>query len=176
MRIATLIIGLMVGALLFFQSMTLGMFSSEGSVNSDAASAGFLMALLWLLASALVIAFPRISMVLYGISALIGLLTPTGAFADLRFHGGVAVVLTVMAFFGYRGKRRHDQEVADEKARQMQRDMMLERMLRNQVASGPSPSGTTYSQSPIGTPYAPSPSSNFSAVYEPTQSNARPGR
>ena len=70
------------------------------------------------LASALVIGFPRASMVLYGLSALIGLLTPTGDFADLRFHGFVAVVLTIMAFFGWRGKKRHDENAAAEKARQ----------------------------------------------------------
>lgn len=162
MRIATLIIGLIVGAMLFFQSFTLGVFSSEGSTNSEAASAGFIMALLWLLASALVIAFPRVSMVLYGISALIGIFTPTGAFEDLRFHGGVAVVLTVMAFFGYRGKKRHDEEVAAEKARQLQRDAMLEQMMRNQMSGG---------SARVGTPYAPSTTSNFSAVVEPSQSS-----
>lgn len=166
MRIATLIIGLLVGLMLVLQSMTLGVFSPEGSANSEAAGAGFIMALLWLLASALVIGFPRASMVLYGLSALIGLFTPTGDFADLRFHGFVAIVLTVMAFFGWRGKRRHDEEVAAEKARQMQRDYMLEQMMRNQIASAPAQ---------IGTPYSPSPASNFSAVYEPSQaSNSRP--
>lgn len=158
MRIATLIVGLLVGVMLIFQTMVAGTFSAEGSDTSGAAAAGFVMALLWLLGSALVIAFPRVSMVLYGISALLGLFTPTGQFADLRFHGFVAIALTVMAFLGWRGKKKHDAEVAAEKARQMQRDAMLEQMMRNQAASGPAP---------IGTPYAPPTSSHFTAVVEP---------
>lgn len=165
MRIATLIIGLLVGVMLVFQTMIAGTFSPEGSETSGAAAGGFVMALLWLLGSALVIGFPKASMWLFGISALIGLFTPTGAFADLRFHGVVAVVLTVMAFFGHRGKKHHDEEVAAEKARQMQRDAMLERMMRSQMPGG---------SAPVGTAYAPSTTSSFSAVVEPTQSNVRP--
>lgn len=134
MRIATLIVGLLVGVMLIFQTMVAGAFSAEGSDTSAAAGAGLIMALLWLLGSALVIGFPKVSTALYGISALIGLFTPTGAFEDLRFHGVVAVVLTVMAYLGWRGKKTHDQEVAAEKARQMQRDAMLEQMIRNQSA------------------------------------------
>lgn len=175
MRIATMIVGLMVGAFLFFQSVVLGVFSSEGSTNSEASGAGLIMAFLWLLASALVIAFPRSSMILYGLSALIGLFSPTGDFEDLRVHGFIAIALTIMAFFGYRGKKRHDEDVAAEKARQMQRDMMLEQMLRNQVATSSAPVGTPYSQSPspLRTPYAPSPASNFTAVVEPPTKNSR---
>lgn len=161
MRIATLIVGLLVGLMLVLQSMALGVFSAEGSTNSEAAGAGLIMALLWLLASALVIGFPRASMVLYGLSALIGLFTPTGDFADLRFHGFVAVVLTIMAFFGWRGKKRHDENAAAEKARQIQRDAMLEQMMRSQMAAGTPPVGARYASSP-----GPGP---FSAVMNPSQ-------
>lgn len=166
MRIATMIVGLMVGAFLFFQSVLLGAFSSEGSTNSEASGAGLIMAFLWLLASALVIAFPRASMILYGLSALVGLFSPTGDFADLRAHGFIALALTVMAFFGWRGKRKHDAEVAAEKARQLQRDAMLEQMMRSQMSGG---------SAPVGTPYAPSRTSNFSAIYEPTDTSPPKG-
>ena len=135
MRIAALIIGLLIGLMLFIQSFTVGMFSETTVVDDTTATAGgagLFMALLWLLASALVIPFPLVSTILYGLTILIGLLTPTGDFADLRFHGFVAIVLTLMAFFGWRGKNKDVREKLVERQRQEQRDARLERLLTQQ--------------------------------------------
>ena len=132
MRIATLIIGLLWGALIFIQSMTAGVFSSEGSETSSAAGAGLLVAVLWLLASALVIAFPKVSIVLFGLAALIGIFTDPGAFEDLQVHGFASIVMAVLAYFGWRGKKKQDADQQAEKQRQLDRDNRLEELLRQQ--------------------------------------------
>ena len=140
MRIATLIIGLMIGFLLVLQSFTIGMFSDTTIVDettSTAGAVGLLMALMWLLASALVIAFPLASTILFGLTVLMGLFVPTGDFSDLRFHGSVAVVLTLMAFFGWRGKKRDSQEKLAERLRQEERDARFEHLFTQRaVAEG----------------------------------------
>ena len=132
MRIATLIIGLLWGALIFIQSMAAGVFSAEGSETSSAASAGLLVAILWLLASALVIAFPKASIILFGLAALVGIFTDPGAFADLQVHGVASIVMAVLSYFGWRGKKKHDADQKAEKQRQVDRDNRLEQLLQQQ--------------------------------------------
>lgn len=136
MRIATLIIGLLLGLMLFIQSFTVGMFSETAVVDdttSTAGAAGLMMALLWLLACALVIPLPQVSFPIFLVSAIIGLTVPTGEFGDLRFHGAAAILLTVLAFFGWRGKRKERRTFKLEKARQEERDARMEQLLRQQV-------------------------------------------
>ena len=136
MRIATLIIGLLVGLLLFIQSFTMGIFSYSTVVDDTTATAGgagLFMALLWLLACALVIPFPLVSTGLFAVSIPIGLFTPTGEFEDLRFHGFAAIVLTVMAFFGWRGKRKAENQQRLEQAQRAEHDERVEALLRQQV-------------------------------------------
>ena len=138
MRIAALIIGLLVGLLLFIQSFTVGMFSETSVVDDTTAiagGAGLMMALVWLLASALVIPFPLASAILYGLTVPIGLVTPTGDFGDLRFHGFVAIVLALMAFFGWRGKKKDSREKQAERQRQEERDARLENLLTQQQSA-----------------------------------------
>lgn len=135
MRIATLIIGLLMGLILLFQSWTVGVFGGMGAFDDateSAGAAGTIMALAWFLASALVIPLPLVSTVLFGLTVLIGLLTPTGDFADLRFHGVIAIGLTVMAFFGWRGKKKAKKEQLAERRRQEERDARLESLLTRQ--------------------------------------------
>ena len=122
MRIATLIVGLLLGLLLTIQSILFIGLSGEVETdpNAGAGAAGFLMALMWLVACALVISFPLVSTVIFAISALIGLFAASGDFADLPYFGGIAIGLAVMAFFGWRGKRRDDEERDEEKYRQHQ--------------------------------------------------------
>lgn len=134
-RIATLIVGLLIGLLLFIQSwlsMAFGDTSFVEEETSSAGAAGFIMALMWLLGSALVISFPRVSLALFGLSAPLGLFVPTGDFEDLRFHGAVAIVLAAMAYFGWRGKRVQDREKTTERLRQADRDALLVRMAQIQ--------------------------------------------
>lgn len=137
MRIATLIVGLLLGLMLTIQTFAATAIGDLGNdtTTATAAGAGFGMMLLWLLGCALVIPFPLVSTVLFALSALLGLLVPTGDFADLRFHGFAAVVLTIMALLGYRGKRVADREKREEQQRQIERDNRMEMLLRQQAES-----------------------------------------
>lgn len=135
MRIATLIIGLLVGLLLFLQSFTVGIFSDTTVIDdatATAGGAGLFMALIWLLASALVVPFPLASFILFLISAPIGMFTPTGEFEDLRFHGFVAALLAIMALLGWRGKKV-EQEKRKERAQQAEREARMEDLMRQQL-------------------------------------------
>ncbi len=137
-RVATLIIGLLVGLLLFLQSMKIGVFSDTSAVNDvtgTAGAVGLMMALLWLLASALVIPFPLVSFVIFLLTVPLGLFVPTGEFGDLRFHGGVAVVLSIMSFLGWRGKKKDAAEERAERQRQEERDARLESLLTQRAGA-----------------------------------------
>lgn len=68
------------------------------------------MALLWLGASAIVIPFPFVSFLLFFLTIPMGFFVPTGDYEDLRFHGGVAIVLSIMSILGWRVKRKYAAE------------------------------------------------------------------
>lgn len=145
LRIATLIVGIIFAFALFFQSIVAD-FGSSLSNNENletAAALAMVGSLLWLLASALVIAFPLGSTVLFGLASLV-MITGGSQFADdypdLQYWGWIGLVFAVSSFFGWRGKRQSDAEKREEKERQMQRDAMLEQMLRQQALSAPASS------------------------------------
>lgn len=131
MRIAVLILGLLLGLLMFLQ--TLFVYGLSDALNDEAsaqASAiGVVMALLWLVACAFVLPFPLVSVVAFAIAGLFGF-AASGEFPDLAIWGSVSVVLAVMSIFGWRGKRKQDREVRAEKARQAERDAMLAQMVQ----------------------------------------------
>ncbi len=140
MRIATLIIGLLMGLLLFLQSFTIGMFRDSRVVDEatiGAGAIGLIMALMWLLACALVIPLPQVSFPIFLLTALMGLFVPTGEFGDIRFHGIVALVLAGMAFLGWLGKRKERRTFQLERARQEERDARMEALLRQQAQAQP---------------------------------------
>jgi hypothetical protein len=121
MRIAVVLLGLLIGLLLVWQSATIGIFNETPTIDATTAvagGAGLAMALLWLLASALVIPLPMVSVLLFGLTIPPGLIVPTGEFADLRFHGIVAVVLTAMSLIGWHEKRELDREREEDLQRQ----------------------------------------------------------
>ena len=133
MRIATLIVGLLLGLLLTVQTFAAMAVSglNDDSATATAAAAGIVMMLLWLFGSALVIPFPMASIGLFGIAAAIGLLVPTGDFSDIRMHGIFAAVLMIMAGLGYRAKKKEDADKEAERARQSQRDALLASVAAN---------------------------------------------
>lgn len=107
MRIATLIIALVLMLGLFVQSVLV---SAGGSLAEDAGtqesgSMGVLVALLWLVAAAFVLAKPRVSAVLFAVAGLLAF-AGTGDFPDLWFWGGVSLVLAGFSWLGYREKRK----------------------------------------------------------------------
>jgi hypothetical protein len=123
MRIAVLIIGLMLSVGLFIQSLVANV--GSGLNNSDslgaAAAAGVLMALMWIVASALVMPLPRVSVVIFLLAAALGFGFGAGSeFKDLYFWGSVSVLLAVFSFFGFRGKKNSQAKEAARDAAQSQ--------------------------------------------------------
>jgi hypothetical protein len=96
---------------LFIQSLVI--FGLSGAVDDDASAAsgalGLFAAFLWLIAAALVIPVPRVSLALYVIAAL-ACFGGASNFPDLSIWGGISLGLAAFAFFGGRGKRKADAE------------------------------------------------------------------
>lgn len=131
MRIATLIVGLLLGLLLTIQSMLFMGLSGDPNTdpNAGAGAAGFVMAILWLISCGLVIGFPMASVALFSLAGFIGIATNNADFGDLPYFGGISFILAGMAFLGWRGKRREDDEREQERSYQRARDRRLEALL-----------------------------------------------
>lgn len=111
MRIAVLILGLILGAVMFVQSVLIAGLSgiADDSDAAGGAAGGVAMALLWLVGCALVIPLPIVSAVSFGLAGLIGIaFAATGSFSDLRIWGVASLVLAVLSIFGWVGKRNDD--------------------------------------------------------------------
>ncbi len=117
MRIAVLIIGLVLTVGMFFQAVIVGGLSSavNDEATGESAAVGVLMALLWLISCGFVIPMPRVSMALFAIAGLLGF-AASGNFPDLAYWGGASLVLAVLSYFGYRGKRKADRKEAEREA------------------------------------------------------------
>lgn len=133
MRIAVLILGLLLGLVMFLQSFVIGILSSvaDDEASGAAAAVGILVSLLWLVGCALVIPFPLVSVISFGIAALFAFAI-SGDFPDMGIWGGIALILGAMSFFGWVGKRRDRREKLAERRRQEERDTRLESLLTQQ--------------------------------------------
>lgn len=132
MRVAVLIIGLLLGLVMFLQTVVVYAASSATEKDDLAASAaiGVLMAIMWLVACALVIGFPMVSVVLFTLAGIFGILSAsTAEFSDLYVWGSISFVLAAMAWFGWRGKKAARREELAERQRQLDRDARLEALL-----------------------------------------------
>lgn len=120
MRITTLIIGLVLSIGLFIQSLTVAALGDAANTEDDGAGGalGILLALSWVVASALVIPFPLVSMIFFGLGGIIGIAGGSSTeFTDLTVWGVVSLVLALFSFFGWRGKKKQQ---AKETARDAQ--------------------------------------------------------
>lgn len=123
MRIATLIISLIVSLFLTIQSfavMAAGGISSSLSESgadkkaaedlSSAGAIGILVAILWVIAAAFVIAKPKVSVIIFGISGFLCIAGASSDFTDLRIYGFVAVAFALMSRFGIKEKANKDEQ------------------------------------------------------------------
>ncbi|WP_127144470.1 hypothetical protein [Pelagibacterium montanilacus] len=105
MRIAVLVISLCLTMIVGLQSCAVMV---GGNITSDTdtaagGAAGIILAFLFVLGAAFAMGLPRVAMVMFGLAALIGLLTAaTTVFSDMWIWGGIALVLSVMSWLGYR--------------------------------------------------------------------------
>ncbi len=80
---------------------------SQNQSVAGAGAAGVLVALLFVLGGAFAMGLPRASMVMFVLAGVIALAVgASGVFPDLTIWGVVALVLAVMAYFGYRELKR----------------------------------------------------------------------
>jgi hypothetical protein len=113
MRIAVLILGLLLGVVMVLQStLVTGLSGVAGDTSTNTAGlGGIIMAILWLVACALVIAVPLLSTVIFAIAAYVGF-TFAADFPDLGIWAAASIVLAVLSFFGWLGKRRGERREA----------------------------------------------------------------
>lgn len=145
MRIAVLIIGLLLGLLIFLQTAILGTLSSAvgEEATESAAAVGVLVALLWLIGSALVMPWPLFSVFAFAIAGLLGFAV-SGDFPDMGVWGGISLVLAVMSFFGWRGKKKDAREKAEERQLQRDRDARLESLMQQQAQASHAQSSSVF--------------------------------
>ena len=127
MRIAVLILGLILGAIMFFQTFVAYALSSAVDMENEsvASAGGLFMALLWLVGCALVIPVPLISVAAFGFAAIMGFAL-SADFPDLAIWGGASLVLAAMSLLGWFGKRRaarRERVRAEVAARERQADI-----------------------------------------------------
>lgn len=109
MRLATTLLSLFLTLIVGAQSCTVyvGSAALGDQQTSEGGSLGILVALLFLVGGAFAIPFPTVSVIAFGLAALVAFAAgATSDFADMTVWGAAAVILAVMAFFGRREKRR----------------------------------------------------------------------
>jgi phosphate/sulfate permease len=142
MRIAVLIIGLLLGLLVFLQSMVVNVGSGIAKNDNleNAAAAGVFLAFFWLIASALVIPFPLASAILFVLGGIMGMIAAGNSeFDDLWIWGCVSFVLAIMSFFGWRGKRKDAREKLAALTRQQDHERRIEALLARDRVVQPVP-------------------------------------
>lgn len=137
MRLAAMLLGFFGSLIVIVQGFVASSLFSAGhdEKRAGATAGGFFAGVIGLVASALVMAFPLFSAILFVICGLIGYAAAAGGFSDMWIHGTAYLVLAVMAFFGLRGKKKDARERAAEKARQEERDAQLMALLSTQHGS-----------------------------------------
>lgn len=113
MRIAVLILGLILGAIMFVQSgLVAGLSGATGDqATNTAGGGGIIMALMWLVACALVIPVPLVSAVVFVLAGLVGF-SMAQNFPDLATWAAVSIVLAILSLVGWWGKRRGERREA----------------------------------------------------------------
>lgn len=128
MRVATAILAVLTSFVMGIQALLAFGLSEEGTNTEAAGAFGVLGALLLFIGGALVWPAPRVAAALFALVIPIGFIgAASSSYGDLYFWGGWAVVLTVFALFGWRGKSRQDE-------REAMRDATLAQSLAAQQA------------------------------------------
>lgn len=114
MRIASGIISLIIGCIVFLQSCTVGIGGEilADEVSSQSGSVGMFVAFLLFISGAFAFALPKVAMVFSAVAALFALLNgATSDFSDMYVWGVIAIILTVMNFFAGKKPKKKDTEV-----------------------------------------------------------------
>jgi len=91
----TMIVGLQSCAVMVGGNMT------QDANLSGSGSVGVLIALLFVVGAGFAIALPKVSMIVFGAAALLGVMAGgNSTYRDMYIWGGVALVLSIMSYFG----------------------------------------------------------------------------
>ena len=113
MRVATMVLGLILMALVGMQSCAVSFGGALGDSNrmEQGGALGILVALLFLVGAAFALAFPIVSLASFTLAGLLGLAGgSTTPFEDLTFWGMASLGLAVLSFLGWREKRKRREE------------------------------------------------------------------
>lgn len=109
MRITVMIISLCLVMLVGLQSCTVmlggGLGEDEGMAGSGAI--GLLVSLLFLLGGAFALGAPKVSMVIFVVAALLGIMAAAvGPFSDMQIWAYVSLALAALSYFGIGEKKK----------------------------------------------------------------------
>jgi hypothetical protein len=112
MKIATGIISLIIGLIVFLQSCAVGIggaiFADE--VSSQSGSVGLFVAFLLWIAGAFAFALPKVAMVISAIAGIFALMNgATSDYADMTVWGVIAFILAILEFFAGRKPKKSTQ-------------------------------------------------------------------
>ncbi len=133
MRVTVLIVGLLIGIPFAVSTVMVNLeVQSVNSGSSTPATAwGFMAAVIWLLACAVVMPWPGAAAVLFAMSAFL-CLAFYDDYPDLAIWGALAVVMTALSFLGWLGQRKERRAFKVERARQEERDARTATVLAQQ--------------------------------------------
>lgn len=136
MRIATLIVGLVFSLWLMIEGWIGNILSSMGGSErtSNAVSWGFFAGVIALFGSALVVAFPLVSMFVFIVAGLFSVAAASSGYGNHEVFSIVLFSLAIASLLGWRGKRKEMNTQRLEQTRQTERDQRLESLL----SEGPS--------------------------------------
>jgi hypothetical protein len=132
MRVSAMVVGILLAIWTFFEAALLSGLEEVAGSDENMAGGGGLASILCGLAAILVLSVPQISMVLFGLGAASSFAAASQGYGNHYVYGSIMVLLAVMAFFGWRGKKADRRERLAERARQEERDRRMEELLRQQ--------------------------------------------
>lgn len=109
MKIASGIISIILGLIVFLQSCTVGIggavFDEESAAQGG--GVGIFVALLYMVGGAFAFALPKVALVVMAIAGVFGIATgTTTSYKDMTVWGVIALVIAVLNFFGGRKPKK----------------------------------------------------------------------
>lgn len=112
MKIATGIISLIIGLIVFLQSCAVGIGGAvlADETTSQSGSVGLFVAFLLWIAGAFAFALPKVAMVISAIAGIFALMNgATSDYADMTVWGVIAFILAILEFFAGRKPKKFTQ-------------------------------------------------------------------
>lgn len=132
MRIAVMVLGLLISAWGFLEVALGGMFVPEDSKLGTGIALGLFAVLIGAFGSAIAIPAPRATAVLLLIAGAFSMGAGANEYKNQYVWGAIYFILAIMAFFGWRGKKRDTAAATEEKRLQRERDVRMENLLTQQ--------------------------------------------